>query len=116
MKVFFKGLGNGIFFVILGNEQANKESHELIEGMRRDVADLNSQDLPGKIVFKNSFALDEQITLLMALDMQMQDSDMEHGTDPVIITGAAESTESHTWMHAGTMALARIYPVDPGAA
>ena len=41
----------------------------------------------------------------MALDMQMQDSDMEHGTDPVIITGAAESTESHTWMHAGTTTL-----------
>ena len=91
--------------MILGNEQPNEESRNLVHSMRTDAGDLNNRDLPGKIVFKNSFTLDEQVLLLMALDMQMQDSDMEIVADPVIITGAAESTESHTWMHAGTMAL-----------
>ena len=59
------GLEQGILFVILGNEQPNDESHNLVRKMREDTARLNSQNLPGnsgKIVFKNSFALDEQIT------------------------------------------------------
>ncbi|MDE2010286.1 MAG: phosphotransferase [Candidatus Omnitrophica bacterium] len=103
--VLRRGLEYGIFYVVLGNEQSNEKSRQLVHEMRTDAQDLNNKDLAGKIVFKSSFALDEQVLLLMALDMQMQDSDMENGTDPVIITGAAESTESETWMHAGSVAL-----------
>jgi len=54
---------------------------------------------------KKGFDINEQILLLPCLSLQMQDSEMENHLNPVIGSGAAESTESHTWMHSGTSVL-----------
>ncbi|MFA5350746.1 MAG: 4-alpha-glucanotransferase, partial [Candidatus Omnitrophota bacterium] len=106
-----KGIEQGQLFVILGNVQDYKGTEEpggsKWEGERfLDLAKrLNSRGLKGKLVYNPRFEIDEQLALLPCLAPQMQDSSFLTQLRNPLITGAAESTEAHTWMHGGCAAL-----------
>ena len=84
---------NGANVVIYGNVQASTESQELGEHYRKIAEDLNKKGHPGKVIFVDKFTLDEQLQLLAATDVQIQDSDRG--------TGASEYTESDVTANGG---------------
>ncbi|MDD5505777.1 MAG: 4-alpha-glucanotransferase, partial [Candidatus Omnitrophica bacterium] len=106
-----EGIEQGQLFVILGNVQDYKgteapggskwEGERFLELAKR----LNSFDSRGKLIYNSRFEIDEQIALLPCLALQMQDSSFLTQLRNPLITGAAESTEAHTWMHGGCAAL-----------
>lgn len=67
------------------------------------VKNLNGKDIGTKAIYKKAFDINEQILQLMCIDCSMQDSEMGVWYKNFFPTGAAESTEAHTFMHAGMM-------------
>ncbi|EKD25792.1 MAG: Phosphorylase, partial [uncultured bacterium] len=81
----------GVQVVIFGNVQDyDKELGELGKAMEAYINKLIKEDpkkYTGKFIFKDKFNLEEQLKLLAASDIQIQDSDRS--------TGASEYTESN---------------------
>jgi len=108
------GLNNGMVFVILGNVQFYKGTERLggslygANRMAKLARSLNEGNTTAKLVFKPRFEIDEQILLLACIQMQMQDSDMEDVPEP-IGSGAAESSEAHTFVHVGSSPLTGLF-------
>ncbi|EKD26169.1 MAG: hypothetical protein ACD_79C01328G0001, partial [uncultured bacterium] len=81
----------GVQVVIFGNVQDyDKELGELGKAMEAYINKLkkeNPEKYTGKCIFKDKFIVEEQLMLLAATDIQIQDSDRS--------TGASEYTESN---------------------
>jgi hypothetical protein len=81
----------GIQVVIYGNVQAyDTELGRRWDKVAEHIQKLKSENpslYPGNFIFKSKFTLEEQLQLLAALDLQIQDSDRS--------TGASEYTESN---------------------
>ncbi|MBI1976752.1 MAG: glycogen/starch synthase [Candidatus Omnitrophica bacterium] len=76
-----KLIKKGAAVILFGNSYSQGD----LERMSRIMEDVNQKG-PGRFVFKGGFTLEEQLQLLAATDVQVQDSDRA--------TGAAEFTES----------------------
>ncbi len=89
----------GVQVVIFGNVQDNDASKMLGAQALEVQAYIESEKAkdpeiwPGKFIFKPRFTLEEQLRLLPALDIQIQDSDRG--------TGASEYTESNATANGG---------------
>ncbi|PIQ90532.1 MAG: hypothetical protein COV71_03990, partial [Candidatus Omnitrophica bacterium CG11_big_fil_rev_8_21_14_0_20_41_12] len=83
----------GAQVMIYGNVQENEESKRIHRELKHLEGHLNSKDYSGKLVVKTGWGLPEQVALLAATDLQVQDSDRK--------TGAAEYTEADVSANAG---------------
>jgi hypothetical protein len=76
----------GAEVVIYGHVQAQAESEKMRQALVALQAELSQSGGPGRLIFKSSFTLAEQIALLAASDLQVQDSD--RGTEAAGFTEA----------------------------
>ncbi|MBI4816071.1 MAG: glycogen/starch synthase [Deltaproteobacteria bacterium] len=83
----------GAQVVIYGNVQATQDSRKIFEELSALSEKLNAEGGPGRLVLKPSFGIDDQVKLLAATDLQIQDSDRG--------TGAAEYTEADVSANGG---------------
>lgn len=65
----------GAQVIIFGGVQPGKGSQKLYEGLMAFRNRLEAKGYPGKLIVVNNFTLEEQIALLAATDVQVQDSD-----------------------------------------
>ncbi|MDP8263507.1 MAG: glycogen/starch synthase [Candidatus Ancaeobacter aquaticus] len=90
-------LGKGVQVVIFGNVQPYPASEDMGRKMRKLANKLNREmetnGKKGKLIFIPSFSIDEQIALLAASDVQVQDSERR--------TGACEYTEADVSANCG---------------
>ena len=76
----------GAQVVLYGNVQGSQESRDLFHGLEALELALEGRKYPGALILRTGWGVYEQIQLLAATDVQVQDSDRG--------TGAAEYTES----------------------
>ncbi len=77
----------GAQVVIFGNVQPDEGSKRLYEGLKELQKRLETKkEYPGKLILVNKFTIEEQIALLAATDIQVQDSD--RGTEAAGYTEA----------------------------
>ncbi len=67
----------GAQVIIFGGVQPGKESQKLYKRLIAFRNRLEAKEYPGKLIVVNNFTLEEQIALLAAADVQVQDSDRE---------------------------------------
>jgi hypothetical protein len=86
-------VAQGVQVVIYGNAQPNADSQRLKSELEALAAQLAREGHPGRLVFRSEFGLDDQVDLLAATDLQVQDSDRG--------TGAAEYSEADVSANGG---------------
>src|SRR5262249_2630226 len=83
----------GAQVVIYGNVQNSDGSRKLFRDLERLASKLNPAGHPGRLVVRTGWGVGEQVELLAATDLQVQDSDRA--------TGASEYTEADVSANAG---------------
>lgn len=82
-------LEQGAAVLIFGNVQPNGASQELGSHFLQMMDEMNKNGYPGRFAFNPRFSLEEQLMLLAATDIQVQDSD--RGTEAAGYTESAAS-------------------------
>ncbi|MFA5363306.1 MAG: glycogen/starch synthase, partial [Candidatus Omnitrophota bacterium] len=104
----------GVLTLILG--RVTWAYDPAVNALKLKAGEINnvSSGYAGKIVFKDSFPYEEQLCLILALGVQMQDSNIQVHFQPdrdpsVELTEACGATESHVLMNTGHSARQYIH-------
>ncbi len=96
----------GAQVLLFGNVQSSADSAKIYADLKNLESEINNKGFPGRLIVVSGWGLPEQLKLLAATDIQMQDSDRDWqrrhpDTGHYLGTGAAEYTEADVSANGG---------------